>query len=82
LFSCEGLAPHIKKKYAIVLVFSLAWAVLYTMQQHHPSALGSNIGGIMNFFVGGEEKRTWLEKYLAAKSSRSSTDNLILFTRL
>jgi VanZ family protein len=69
----RGLAPRIKKKYAILLVFSVAWAVLYTMLRHHPSALGSNIGGIMKFFVGSEERRTWLEKYILTKSMTPNT---------
>lgn len=49
----------------LTLLFAMSWSVLVAFYKYRPANLGNNIGGLMKFFIGSEQKKSWFERIVS-----------------
>ncbi len=49
----------------LTILFAMSWSILVAFYKYRPSNLGNNIGGLMKFFIGSEQKKSWFEKIVS-----------------
>lgn len=49
----------------LTLLFAMSWSVLVAFYKYRPANLGNNVGGLMKFFIGSEQKKSWFERIVS-----------------
>jgi len=56
----------------------MSWSILVAFYKYRPSNLGNNIGGLMKFFIGSEQKKSWFERIVSKTIPGKPSESIII----